>query len=128
MKIRHLLAGALLCFLSLVLLGQTTQPPGGSAPSMGGAQTTPPTFPPGTARDSGQEKSKSSASKNSAKAKSFAGRIAKESTGYCLRSGNLAYKLDDQNQASTYDGQNVRVVGKLDKETNTIQIERIEPQ
>jgi len=50
----------------------------------------------------------------------------KESTGFSLRVGELSYKLDDQNQASAYEGQNVRVSGKLDKQTNTIQIEKIE--
>jgi hypothetical protein len=104
---------------------QTGQPPGASPPGAR-TQSTPPTFPPGTARQPGSNTSKPSESKAAGKTKSFVGTVVKESTGYALRVGDLSYKLDDQNQAQTHEGQSVRVFGSLDKETNTIQIKQIE--
>ena len=126
MRLRYLLhAGAVACLCPL-LLGQTGQVPAGPTSSPAGQQSTPPTFPPGTAHQSTQEQPSSPATKASGKTRMFEGKIAKESTGYTLRVGDLSYKLDDQNQAGEYDGQTVRVFGKLDKETNTIQIQKIE--
>ena len=126
MRLRYLLhAGAVACLCPL-LLGQTGQAPAGPTPSPAGQQTTPPTFPPGTAHQSTKEEPGSPAPKSAGKTRMFEGKISKESTGYTLRVGDLSYKLDDQNEASGYDGQTVRVFGKLDKETNTIQIQKIE--
>jgi hypothetical protein len=108
--------------VSPAAFSQTGQPPGASP----GAQSTPPTFPPGTARQPGSNTSKPSESKAAGKTKSFVGTVVKESTGYALRVGDLSYKLDDQNQAQSHEGQSVRVFGSLDKQTNTIQIKQIE--
>jgi len=52
--------------------------------------------------------------------------VVKESAGYSLRVGELSYKLDDQERARSYEGRSVKVVGTLDKQTNTITIEKIE--
>ena len=108
--------------MSPAAFAQMGQPPGASP----GTQSTPPTFPPGTARQPGSNTSKPSESKAAGKTKSFVGTVVKESTGYALRVGDLSYKLDDQNQAQTHEGQSVRVFGSLDKQTNTIQIKQIE--
>jgi hypothetical protein len=95
----------------------------GAAP---GTQSTPPTFPPGTARQPGSNDSKPPESKAAGKTRSFVGTIVKETTGYSLRVGDLSYQLDDQNQAGSHAGQSVKVFGTLDKQTNTIQIKQIE--
>src|SRR6266699_7336480 len=105
------------------LLGQMGPPPGSSPPGAG-PQTTPPTFPPGTARQPDSNDARQS--KAAGKPRSFTGTIVKESTGYSLRVGDLSYKLDDQTQAQTHEGQSVKVFGTLDKQTNTIQIKQIE--
>ena len=119
----RLILTALLLGLAPVAFGQTGQPPE-PVPSSPGAesQSTPPTFPPGTAH---QERSKTSAS-SAEKTKSFVGTVVKESTGYALRVKDLSYKLDDQHQASSYEGRNVRILGNLDKHANTIHIQSIE--
>jgi hypothetical protein len=111
--------GGVVCALGFA---QTSQPPGASAPR---TQSTPPTFPPGTARQPNSG-SKASESKAAGKTKSFVGTVVKESTGYALHVGDLSYKLDDQNQAESHVGQTVKVFGNLDKQTNTIQIKQIE--
>jgi hypothetical protein len=119
----RLLTTALLLGLAPAVFGQTGQPPESVPSSPGGSsQSTPPTFPPGTAH---QERSKTSAS-SAEKTKSFTGTVVKESTGYALRVKDLSYKLDDQQQASNYEGRSVRVLGSLDKHANTIHIQNIE--
>ena len=107
--------------MSAVALGQT-EPPAASPGA--GPQTTPPTFPPGTARH-GPEDSKPQNSK-AGKARQFVGTVVKESAGYSLRVGELSYKLDDQDRARSYEGRSVKVLGTLDKQTNTITIQTIE--
>lgn len=119
----RLVTTVLLLGLVPAAFGQTGQPPEPVPASPGaGSQSTPPTFPPGTAR---QERSKTSTS-SAEKTKSFVGTVVKESTGYALRVKDLSYKLDDQQQASSYEGRNVRILGSLDKHANTIHIQNIE--
>jgi hypothetical protein len=119
----RLLTTVLLLGLAPVAFGQTGQPPESIPGSPGaGSQSTPPTLPPGAAR---QERSKTSAS-SAEKTKSFTGTVVKESTGYALRVKDLSYKLDDQQQASNYEGRTVRILGSLDKHANTIHIQNIE--
>jgi Protein of unknown function (DUF5818) len=115
------LSAALTLFMSAVAFGQTDPPPASPGP---GSQTTPPTFPPGTAHQ-GPEDSKPPKSK-AGKERQFVGTVVKESAGYSLRVGELSYKLDDQERARSYEGRSVKVVGTLDKQTNTITIEKIE--
>lgn len=57
----------------------------------------------------------------------FAGSIAHQKSGFVLKAGNAAYKLDDQSLAKQFKGKNVQVTGSLDKSTNTIHVEKIEP-
>jgi hypothetical protein len=119
----RLLTTVLLLGLAPAAFGQTGQPPETVPSSPGaGSQSTPPTFPPGTAH---QERTKTSAP-SAEKAKTFVGTVVKESTGYALRVKDLSYKLDDQHQASSYEGRNVRILGNLDKHANTIHIQSIE--
>ena len=62
-------------------------------------------------------------------AKSFTGQVAKEKGKLVLRDPvtKMSYKLDDQDKAASYVGKQVKVTGKLDMNTNTIQVESIEP-
>ena len=62
-------------------------------------------------------------------AKSFTGQVAKEKGKLVLRDPvtKMSYKLDDQDKAASYVGKQVKVTGKLDMNSNTIQVESIEP-
>jgi lipopolysaccharide export system protein LptA len=62
-------------------------------------------------------------------AKSFTGRVAKEKGKLVLKDPvtKMSYQLDDQDKAATYVGKQVKVMGKLDMNSNTIQVESIEP-
>jgi predicted RNA-binding protein len=61
-------------------------------------------------------------------AKTFTGRILKENGDLVLKDlvTKVSYKLDDAAKAKQYMGKQVKVTGKLDMNTNTIQIENIE--
>jgi hypothetical protein len=62
-------------------------------------------------------------------AKAFTGRIAKENGELVLKDSvtKVSYKLDDPAKAKQYVGKQVKVTGKLDMNSNTIQITDIEP-
>jgi len=62
-------------------------------------------------------------------AKVFTGRIVKEDGQIVLKDPvtKVSYKLDDTAKAKQYLGKQVKATGKLDLNTNTIQLERIEP-
>ena len=62
-------------------------------------------------------------------AKVFTGRIVKEDGQIILKDPitKVSYKLDDTAKAKQYLGKQVKATGKLDLNTNTIQLERIEP-
>ena len=62
-------------------------------------------------------------------AKSFTGQVAKEKGKLVLRDPvtKMSYKLDDQDKAASFVGKQVKVTGKLDMNSNTIQVESIEP-
>ena len=51
----------------------------------------------------------------------------KGNSGYVLRAGDLEFKLDDQEKAKDFTGKNVKVLGNLDRQSNTIHIKTIEP-
>jgi uncharacterized protein YdeI (BOF family) len=61
-------------------------------------------------------------------AKTLTGRIVKENGDLVLKDPvtKVSYKLDDAAKAKQYMGKQVKVTGKLDMDTNTIQIENIE--
>jgi hypothetical protein len=62
-------------------------------------------------------------------ATAFSGRITKEDGKLVLKDPvtKVSYKLDDQTKAKQYAGKNVKVSGKLDMNSNTIQVDSIEP-
>lgn len=62
-------------------------------------------------------------------AKTFSGVIAKENGDLVLKDPvtKVSYKLDDPSKAKQYLGKQVKVSGKLDMNTNTIQVNSIEP-
>jgi len=61
--------------------------------------------------------------------KVFNGRITKENGNIVLKDPvtKVIYKLNDPSKAKQYVGKQVKVSGKLDLNTNTIQMENIEP-
>ena len=61
-------------------------------------------------------------------AKTFTGRIVKENGDLVLkdRVTEVSYKLSDPAKAKKYMGKQVKVTGKLDMNSNTIQVESIE--
>jgi len=73
------------------------------------------------------ESSPESSTSFHSKARPFMGRVVKENTGYVLRAGDLEFKLDDQDKARDYAGKNVKVLGSLDRQSNTIHVKTIEP-
>jgi hemolysin activation/secretion protein len=62
-------------------------------------------------------------------AKSFTGQVAKEKGRIVLKDPvtKMSYRLYDQEKAASYVGKQVKVTGKLDTSSNTIQVESIEP-
>jgi hypothetical protein len=62
-------------------------------------------------------------------AKPFNGTIMKEKGKLILKdtSTNVSYQLDDQEKAKQFEGKQVKIVGKLDLDTNLIHVETIEP-
>jgi hypothetical protein len=61
-------------------------------------------------------------------AKSFTGRIVKENGGMVLEDKvtKVTYRLDDAAKAKQYAGKRVKVIGKLDMDSNTIRVQSIE--
>jgi hypothetical protein len=59
----------------------------------------------------------------------FSGKIAKAAGKYVLKDNatKMTYSLDDQSQAKKFEGQNVKVTGMLDAQSNTIHVSLIEP-
>jgi hypothetical protein len=62
-------------------------------------------------------------------AKTFSGRIVKENGEVVLKDPvtKVSYKLSNQSKAKSYVGKQVKVTGKLDLNSNTIQVDGIEP-
>jgi Protein of unknown function (DUF5818) len=112
-------------------------------------QTTPPTFPQSTkpgeqqpdpqqpasqspaTQDQGQsspstQSSDSTAASTAGQARTFMGTVLKSGDGFILRAGDKQYKLDDQDRAKQFEGKDVKVMGKLDAQSNTIQVQSIE--
>ena len=61
-------------------------------------------------------------------AKTFSGRITKENGDLVLKDPvtKVSYKLSDQDKAKHYVGKKVKVTGKLDMNSNTIEVDSIE--
>jgi uncharacterized protein YdeI (BOF family) len=62
-------------------------------------------------------------------AKTFSGRIVKENGDFVLKDPvtKVTYKLNDTTKAKQYVGKQVKVSGKLDMDSTTIQVDSIEP-
>jgi uncharacterized protein YdeI (BOF family) len=61
-------------------------------------------------------------------AQTFTGTIGKEADNYVLKvSDTTSYKLDNNQQVQTYEGQRVQVTGTLDRASNLIHVEKVEP-
>ena len=58
---------------------------------------------------------------------SFVGSIVKNGDKYMLHTGGTDYPLDDQAQASKFEGKDVKVTGQVDWESDTIRVQSIEP-
>jgi uncharacterized protein YdeI (BOF family) len=58
---------------------------------------------------------------------SFVGSIVKNGDKYMLHTGGTDYQLDDQAQASKFAGKDVKVTGQVDRESDTIRVQSIEP-
>ena len=61
-------------------------------------------------------------------AKPFSGTIVKVKGKFVLKDAatKMNYQLDDQNKAKQFEGKQVKVIGKLDLDTNLIHVENIE--
>lgn len=60
------------------------------------------------------------------KARPFMGTIIHRQDLYFLRAGDLEYKLDDSTLASKFESRNVKVLGNLDRQSNTIHVQSME--
>jgi hypothetical protein len=93
-----------------------TQPQANPAPSPATAPTTP-------AASSAQ-----SAEQNQTPAtRTFLGTISKQSDFYVLKTESSSYKLDAQDRAKQFDGQKVQVIGILNTDGQSIQVQSIDP-
>jgi len=58
---------------------------------------------------------------------SFTGRIIKDGDKYVLKvESNVTYDLQEQDAVQRYENQSVRVIGNIDKATNTIHVVKID--
>ena len=58
---------------------------------------------------------------------SFTGKIIKDGGKYVLKvAGNTTYQLSEQGDVREYENQEVKVIGSLDKASNTIRVVKIE--
>jgi len=74
-----------------------------------------------------QAKPQSDPQTQPAQTQSFTGKIVKDGGKYVLKvASNNTYQLDEHSGVKQYEGQEVRVVGNLDKDSNTIRVVKIE--
>lgn len=72
-------------------------------------------------------KSQSDPQTQPAQTQSFTGKIVKDGGKYVLKvASNSTFQLDEQDGMKQYEGQEVRVIGNLDKDSNTIRVVKIE--
>lgn len=137
MKIRSILFFTLLALISASLLfgqSQSQQPnpvdPTAQAPASPGPppQSTPPTFPSDQASPETHGSRSSASASQTEGARTFIGTIVRSKDGFSLRAGDVEYKLDNKSKAEQYVGKDVKVLGNLDRQSNTIHVETIENQ
>lgn len=135
MKWLNVLAGLVLATL-LVPAGAQTSPTQPQDPTQKAPASTAPTpqAAPPSARHSDEQTTPettgsgvSTSAGRKTRSRPFMGRIVLENNGYMLKAGDLEYKLDDQDKVRDFNGKNVKVLGNLDRQSNTIHIEKIEP-
>jgi hypothetical protein len=74
-----------------------------------------------------QAKSPSDPQTQPTETQSFTGKIVKDGGKYVLQvASNGTYQLDQQGGVKQYEGQDVRVIGNLDKDGHTIRVVKIE--
>ena len=56
----------------------------------------------------------------------FVGSIVKIGDKYMLHTGGTDYQLDDQAQASKFEGKDVKVTGQVDRTSDTLRVQSIE--
>jgi len=93
------------------------------------AQQDPPAQQPTTQQDRNPASTTSTPMSQATDSQTFTGKIAKASGKYILKdeATKATYSLDDQERAKAFEGKSVKVTGKLDAQTNTIQVAAIEP-
>ena len=110
---------------------QSSQEPAATTPPQQQQPTaTPPDQAPAAAAEQQQQPNETQSNNMKGQdAKSFTGQVAKEKGKIVLRDPvtKMSYQLDDQKKAASYVGKQVKVTGKLDMNSNTIQVESIEP-
>ena len=82
-----------------------------------------------TAGQSSAPSSQTNATTPGESARSFEGKITKSGEQYVLQDNatSTSYKLDDQDKAKQYDGQNVKVMATMDSSSNTLHVVDITP-
>lgn len=93
----------------------TAQAPATPAPASP-APATPPTFPTSEAKPEPHRLN----------VRVYVGTIVKVGDAYVLKAANEKYRLDNQRKAKNYKGKDVKIMGTLDKTTNSIHIRKIE--
>ena len=109
---------------------QSSQEPAATTPQQQQPTATPADQAPAAAPEQQQQPNETQSNDMKGQdAKSFIGTVAKEKGKLVLRDPmtKMSYKLDDQDKAANYVGKQVKVTGKLDMNSNTIQVESIEP-
>jgi len=105
----------------LMLAQQADQDPAPATPNQAAATAAP--------QQQQNEAQMPSSDTKTQEAKAFSGRIVKENGDLVLKDPvtKVSYKLSDSSKAKQYVGKQVKVNGKLDMSSNTIQVDSIEP-
>jgi hypothetical protein len=91
-------------------------------------ETQPPQNPTPSVPDQRQGATASAPDQASEPIQTFTGLISKEADSYVLKvSASTSYKLDNPRQVQQYEGQRVRVTGKLDASAHLIHVDKVEP-
>lgn len=80
---------------------------------------------PGAAKEKAKKRAEK-LEKSTLQNQSFIGTIAQQNGHYVLTAGMFTFKLTDQGQAKKYKGKKVRITGKLNPQTNKINVHQIQ--
>lgn len=132
MTLKSLLLGtALTVGLTAAAFAQsnpTPQPQDPAAQTMPSQDQSTPTQTPNTQSPSTtQQPGDATSATSGAGQQVFTGSIVKSGGKYVLHSAGADYQLDDQSQAKSFNGKDVKVNGELDKSGSTIKVKSIEP-